>query len=120
VALTDPQSITIAAATSSLPRTNVGSNKSEYTSPDGLIKLSLAHTYGRRTRRVLRLDHSKITSDPFIPSQNTKVSVSIYTVFDMPPAGYSSADVLAIYTGFKSLYSGSSDALISKLLGGES
>jgi hypothetical protein len=120
VALTDPQSVTISSATSSLPRTNVGNNKSDYTSADGLIRLSAAHTYGRRTRRVLRLDHAKITSDPFIPSQNSKVSMSNYIVFDLPVAGYSGADALAVYTGFKALFTGSSDALISKLLGGES
>jgi len=120
VALTDPQSITISSATSSLPQTNSGNNKGEYTSADGLIRLSAAHTYGRRTRRVLRLDHSKITADPFISSTNVKVSMSNYMVFDIPPAGYSNADVLAVYVGFKALFSGSSDALISKLLGGES
>jgi hypothetical protein len=120
VALTDPQSLTVAGTTSSLPRVNVGNNKSDYMSADGLIKLSAAHTYGRRTRRVLRLDHSKITTDPFIPTQNAKVSMSTYIVFDVPVAGYAAADVKAIYDGFKSLFSASSDALVVKLLGGES
>jgi hypothetical protein len=120
VALTDPQSVTISSATSSLPRTNVGSNKSEYMSADGLIKLSAAHVYGRRTRRVLRLDHQKITADPFIPSQNAKVSMSNYIVFDTPVAGYTNAEALAVYVGFKTLITASSDALIVKLLGGES
>jgi hypothetical protein len=46
--------------------------------------------------------------------------MSNYMVFDVPPAGYSNADVLAVYAGFKTLFSGSSDALIVKLLGGES
>jgi len=69
---------------------------------------------------VLRVDHSKITSDPFIPAQNTKVSMSNYIVFDLPPAGYTNADALAVYAGLKALYTASTDALISKLLGGES
>jgi hypothetical protein len=120
MSFTDPQSITVGAATSPLPRVSVGVNRSDYLSADGLVRLSAAHTYGRRTRRVLRLDHSKITADPFLPTQNVKVGMSNYLVFDLPPAGYTNADALAVYTGFKAMFTASTDALISKLLGGES
>jgi hypothetical protein len=68
MAFADPQSVTISAVTSSLPRVSTGQGTSEYLSADGLIKLSASNAYGRRTRRVLRLDHSKITADPFIPA----------------------------------------------------
>jgi hypothetical protein len=46
--------------------------------------------------------------------------MSNYIVFDVPPAGYTNTDALAVYTGFKTLFTGSTDALIVKLLGGES
>jgi len=120
MAFSDPQSITISAVTTPLPRVSTGAGNSEYTSADGLIKLSASNAYGRRTRRVLRLDHSKITADPFIPATNAKVSMSNYIVFDVPVAGYSNAEALAVYAGFKTAFSASSDALITKLLGGES
>lgn len=120
MSFSDPQSITIGATTSSLPRTSSGAGLSEYRSSDGLIKLAANNAYGRRTRRVLRLDHSKITSDPFIPTQYSRVSMSNYIVFDMPVAGYTNAEALEVYTGFKSLFTASSDQLITKLLGGES
>lgn len=120
MAFTDPQSVTISSVAIPLPRTSVGKDTSTYMSADGLVKLSASHAYGRRTRRVLRLDHSKLTADPFIPAQNTKVSMSNYIVFDVPVAGYSSSDVTAVYQGFKALFTGTSDALITKLLGGES
>lgn len=120
MSLTDPQSITISGVTTPLPRVSTGKNSAEYLSADGLIRLSAQHAYGRRTRRVLRLDHSKLTADPFIPTQNTKVSMSNYIVFDVPVAGYTNADELAVYTGFKTLFTATSDAVISKLLGGES
>lgn len=117
----DPQSITIApAAAVSLPRISVGDDTSEYQSGDGLIKLSASHTYGKRIRRMLRVDTSKLTSDPFKPSENVKVSMSCYMVFDIPPAGYTATEALAVYTGFKGQFSASSDLLITKLLGGES
>jgi hypothetical protein len=116
----DPQSITISGVTTSLPRISVGNNESEYSSSDGLIDLKASSAYGRRTRRVLRVDHTKITADPFIPAQNTEVSMSNYIVFDLPVVGYTNAEALAVYTGFKTQFTASSDLLITKLLGGES
>jgi hypothetical protein len=120
MAFADPQSITISAVTTPLPRTSNRVNGSTYQSADGLIQLTADNAYGRRSRRVLRVDHSKITADPFIPSQNSKVSMSNYIVFDLPVAGYTNAEALAVYTGFKTAFTASSDLLITKLLGGES
>jgi len=120
MAFADPQSITISAVTTPLPRTSTGAGVAEYQSADGLIKLSAQNAYSRRTRRVLRVDHSKVTPDPFIPTNNTKVSMSNYIVFDVPVVGYTNAEALAVYTGFKTAFTASSDLLITKLLGGES
>lgn len=117
----DPQSITIApAAAASLPRISVGDDRSEYASGDGLIRMTASHDYAKRTRRMLRLDTKKVTSDPFRPSENVEVSMAVYMVFDLPPAGYTAAEALAVYTGFKTQYTATSDLLITKLLGGES
>lgn len=120
MAFSDPQSITINAVTTPLPRVSSGVHESKYSSADGLVDLSASHSYGRRTRRVLRVDHSKITADPFIPAQNSEVSMSLYMVFDLPVVGYSNTEAKHVYTGFKTLYTASSDALIDKVLGGES
>jgi len=122
MALPDPQSITISGTTIPLPRTFAEGDESVYTSSDGLVKLSVSHApaKGGRTRRLLRIDHSKLTSDPFKPSENVKVNTAQYVVFDVPPAGYTNTEILAVYTGFKTLYTASTDALITKLLGGES
>lgn len=120
MAFADPQSITISGVTTPLPRVTTGVGLADYQSADGLIHLNASNAYGRRMRRVLRVDHSKITSDPFIPANNTKVSMSNYIVFDVPVVGYTNAEALAIYTGFKTAFTASSDLLITKLLGGES
>lgn len=121
----DPQSVTLPAplaGTISLPRTSVGDGNSDYTSADGLVEMSAASqkTGKDRVRRVLRLDHSKISADPFLPSTNVKQSMSCYIVFDVPPAGYTNAEALAVYSGLKTAMAASSDTLITKLLGGES
>lgn len=120
MALSDPQTITIGGVTSSLPRVSTQGNKSLYTSADGLITLSLAHAGSNRIRRVVRVDHAKITADPFIPAQNRRVSMSNYIVFDVPSVGYTLAEAQAVWTGFKTQVTASSDALIVALLGGQS
>jgi hypothetical protein len=120
MAFTDPQSIDIGAGAVSLPRTSVGQDNSVYTSADGLLQLKASSTYGKRNRRTLRIDVTKVTSDPFIPAQNVKVSMSYYVVIDAPPVGFTATEQLNIYKGLKALQLASSDALMSKLLGGES
>jgi hypothetical protein len=119
MAFSDPQTVTISGTPISLPRVNTGNNGSEYMSSDGLVKLTASNSYGKRNRRVLRLEHSKITTDPFITSTNVKVGMSNYVVFDVPIVGYTAAEALAIWQGFKTQLSASSDALVSKLLAGE-
>jgi len=46
--------------------------------------------------------------------------MAYYVVFDLPPAGYTDAEAMQVYQGFKTLTSATSDALVTKLLGGES
>jgi hypothetical protein len=116
----DPQTVTISAVTTPLPRTSVEGDETIYQSSDGLIQMLASHDYGKRNRHLLRINHSKLTADPFIPADNVKVSMSCYIVFDVPPAGYSVTEQLAVYTGFKNQFTASTDALITKLLAGES
>jgi hypothetical protein len=122
MAFADPQSITISAVPISLPRTFAEGAESAYVSGDGLVRVSVNHTLVKQgvSRHLLRLDHSKMTTDPFKPSENVKVGTSMYMVFQTPPAGYTTTEVLAVYTGWKTWFSASSDAVITKLLGGES
>lgn len=119
---TDPQSITISGTAISLPRTSQVGDESLYTSEDGLVQLAISHESGAkgRNRRVIRVNHAKLTADPFIPAENVRVSMSNYIVFDVPAAGYTVAQAQAVWTGFKGLVTASSDAAITKLLAGES
>jgi len=119
MAFTDPQSVTISAVTTPLPRVSTGKNESSYKSADGLIELVASSAYGKRNRRVLRLNHSKIATDLYT-AENALYSMSNYIVFDVPPYGYTNAEALAVYTGFKTAFTASTDALITNLLGGES
>jgi hypothetical protein len=119
MALADPQSVTISGTAVSLPRTSSGLNSGVFTSADGAVKLTVSHTNGKRNRHFIRIDHSKIASDPFIPAQNAKSTMSFYVVADVPPAGYTVTEAKAVIDGFVSLLNASSGALILKALGGE-
>lgn len=116
MSFTDP----LVFATVPLPRTSVDGDKVEYTRGDGLVVVTADHNVGKRTRRVLRIDSSKISPDAFKPSENVKVTMSNYIVFDTPPAGYTPSEIFDIYAAFQAMYSADGHLLIHKLLGGES
>jgi len=120
MALADPQSIKISGTTTSLPRVSTSGGSSTYTSSDGTVRLTLSTQEGSRKRQTARVDVSKITADPFIPAQNSEVSMSFYIVFDRPVAGYSNAEALAVALGFIETITATSDLVLTKLLGGES
>lgn len=120
MSFSDPVKIKIGATEYELPRTSVGKNESEYTGNEGDLVVKAASAYGKRTRRTLRVDQTKITADPFIPANNTSVSMSNYIVFDLPPAGFTPAEALAVYKGFIETLQASSSKLVVQLLGGES
>lgn len=117
---TDPQSVTINAVPISLPRTSSANNAGGFTSNDGVVSELVAHTVGKRTRRVFRIDHSKIAPDPLISAQNIKYSMSFYVVADVPPTGYTVVEQKQVIDGFVTQLNASSGALITKWLGGES
>lgn len=120
MALADPQSIKISGVTTSLPRVNTGNFSSVYESSDGLIKLTLSTSESKRKRHVYRVDVEKITSDPFIPANNTSVSMSTYIVVDRPLVGYTNAEALAVVAGLLEAASAESSSDLVKLLGSES
>jgi hypothetical protein len=122
VAFADPITVTISAVPYTLPRVYSQGSETKYTTGDGLISLSANHTLVKqgRERHLVRIDHSKLTANPFDSTENMKVNMAVYTVFDLPPAGYTDAEALAIWVGFNTLQTASTNALITKLLGGES
>ncbi len=119
MAFSDPQSVTIGGTTTSLPRVSSGENTGSFQSNDGTVRLSVANQYGKRTRRTIRLEHSKIAADPLISSTNIKHSATVYMVVDTPITGYTVAEAKAIVDGLMGVLTASSGAATTKLLGGE-
>jgi hypothetical protein len=119
VSYSDPQSITINAVANSLARTSSSANAGVFTKDDGNVKLSVSHAYGKRVRRVARVDHRKVAADPLFPAQNTPYTMSVYLVVDGPVTGYSVAELKQVIDGFATWLTASTGANITKLLGGE-
>jgi len=120
MAFADPQSVTIATVAQSLPRTSAEPNKGIYKKDDGTVQLTVSHAYGKRTRRVIRLDHAKIAADPLQASTNVRLTASVYLVADTPPGyGYSVAEVKSIVDALTGYLTASSGARATQFLGGE-
>lgn len=120
MAFTDPQSLTIAGSAVSLPRVSAGINASTYQSNDGLVSELVSSTYGKRTRRAMRIGHSKIAGDPLVTTVNQKYSMSATLVVDVPVAGYTVAQQKEVVDAFVAYLAASSGAIVTKFLGGES
>lgn len=116
---TDPQSVTINAVAQSLPRTSAGTDSGIFTKDDGNVKLTVSHSYGKRTRRMLRLDHRKVAADPFTTGLNVEYSMGVYIVVDVPKVGYTIAEQKQIVDALTAYLTASSGARVTQLLGGE-
>jgi hypothetical protein len=82
--------------------------------------LSVSHTYGKRTRRTIRIDHSKISADPLVANLNTKNTMSTYIVVDVPAnGGYSVTEAKQVVDALTAYLTASSGARVTQLLGGE-
>jgi len=115
MAYSDPQTVTISGTANSLPRISSGVNSGAFSTADGTVKLSIAHQTGKRYRRTVRLEHSKIAADP-LTAANAKYSMTAYVVFDTPVVGYTVAESQAVVAGLVAWLSGTN---VGKALGGE-
>jgi hypothetical protein len=115
---TDPQALTISGTALSLPRTSSGVTSGMFNTPDGTAVLKISHAIGKRSRRTARIEHSKIAADP-LTAANTKYSMSVYVVVDVPPVGYTVAEAQAVVAGLTKWLTDTSGSNVAKLLGGE-
>lgn len=119
MAFADPQSVTIAGVAISLPRISTGANGSVYQSADGNTRLTISSTLGKRFRRTIRLQHSKIAGDPLITGTNSQYSMTAYAVVDVPRVGYTLAQQKDVVDALPAFMTASTGLATTKLLGGE-
>lgn len=115
----DPQSVTVNAVAQSLPRTGATLNQGRFAKSDGSYVLSASHSTGRRTQHRIRLDGSKIVTDPLTSDRNIPVSASVYLVVDRPITGYTNDEVVQLVAALTSWLSAGTNANAIKLVGSE-
>lgn len=115
----DPQTVTVNAIAKSLARTGTGQDTGSFATSDRAYRLSMAHSYGRRTRSTAKLQHDSLVASPLISGQNINQSVSVHIVVDRP-AGYDATLLKQDVDGFVAWLAASSGSAVTKLLGGES
>lgn len=119
MAFADPQTVTINAVAQTLPRVSSDHNAGSFSKDDGLVKLTVSHQYGKRTRRLVRLDHAKIAADPLLAGVNARFNMSVSLVIDTPTVGYTVAEAKQIGDALTAYLTASSGARLTQLLGGE-
>jgi hypothetical protein len=123
MALTDPQKFKeVSAAEVTAPRVSTGDFKSIYETSDGLNKLtvSTSETGSSRIRHLVRIDVSKLATNPFEETKKQSVSMSVYLVIDRPESGFTVTEAKKLVEGLVGLLSASTYSLTEKVIGRES
>lgn len=118
--LTDPLSITYAAAAKSMPRTGSGEAKSVYThiQSDGTtfsLDLSHATTKARRERCVARLTRRALLANPLATGQSRSLDLTVSVTFDRD-ALHTAQEAVDLFSALRGLLV---DAIALRLAGHE-
>lgn len=87
MAYADPQSVTYNAVAQSLARVSSGVNSGRFYVAGAAgsdFSLELSHQYGKRTRRMARLNVGLVNANPFATGISAYESTSAYLVLDTP------------------------------------
>lgn len=115
----DPQTVTLGGTPYTLLRVGTGLDEGRFKTADGLVGMQIAHAYGKRTRRQIRLDWKVLAADVMDSSLNVPYSLSTYLVVDAPNVGLSLTTQQNIVKGFTAFLVASSDAKTVQFLNGE-
>lgn len=119
MAYADPQSVNPGGGAVSLPRTGMAVTEGTFTAADDTLTMKVAHTRGRRIRHLVRVDLSKVSTDPLVPDQNIRSSASVHIVIDRPVNGISAAEAKVLADGLVAWAAASTGANLTKLVGFE-
>lgn len=119
MAFADPQSVNDGSA-HSLARTGQGLDTGAFRNTTDGFEMKISHSYGGRVRREVRLDQSKIVSDPLFAANNVPVGASVYLVINHPTSGFTPTQLISLTTALLGNLTASSNANLVKLVGGES
>jgi len=122
----DP-TVTFNSTTVTLPRVSQNGTVSTYQAgplsvfAGSQLQVVASHQFGRRIRRSLRLNYADNAGSTLVTGSTQPRSMSCYVVFDIPSTNaFTVVEQKALFNGLKGTWNASTDALLTKLLGGES
>lgn len=113
----DPQSVTVNTVAKSLPRVGTSLTESKYQSSDRAYTFKVRSTSGRRNLNTVRLENSKIVTDPFASDRQLPVGCSSIFTIDSPVTGYTAAELIEQVVALADWLKAGTNA--AKLVGGE-
>jgi len=120
MAVSDPITVTISGSAIPLARISTGANQSLYQSGDSLVAMKIASTYGKtRYNRVVSLEQTKISPDPFRPAENQRNSFKVNVTTNEPTTGFTIAERVAVIDAIVAALQASTKLLMTKWQGGE-
>jgi len=122
MALADPLSVTIDKEAIQLSRIATGDTSGKFQNNDKTVTLLVRPrtTAAGRRANVIQLRKKKVTTDPLVSTTNVEVEASVAVTINLPSAGFTSSDVADLYGALASLLTGSSNAVLTKIVNGES
>lgn len=119
MALSDPQTVTIAETPHSLPRVASSGRMSEYSDLDAGVDLIVSHVIGKRRRTMVKIHDEKIAPDP-LTAVNKRLDASVHLVIDSPLSGeFTRTELKDIALALTTWLSESSAANLLQVLGEE-
>lgn len=117
--LANPYVITVNAIAKSLNLTGTGPDTASYATADRAFRLLVSHSYGRKVRRVIQMQHDNLVANPLISGQFVNSNVKVHLVIESP-VGYDATVLKQDVDGFLASLTASSGAVVAKIIGGES
>lgn len=84
----EPQTVTVNAVASNLPRVAFGNRSGTFENVTDGHKLTVTHVNGKRNRSTVRFDITKTAADPLLDGVSKQYSMSVYLVIDRPLVGF--------------------------------
>lgn len=118
MSFSDPQSVTVAGTTYSLPRIVTLPTASTFQDATSVMKLDVSQQNGKINRSLARVDLKKISTDP-LTDIKLSLTASAYIVIQRPAVGFSATELKDLVVGLTTYLTASSNANLLKLVGGE-
>lgn len=89
----DPQTVTVNAVAKTLAKVDSGGLSGTFASAADGLSMRIAHTKGQRNRGSVTLKTSKLSADPFVPTNNRNYEMSQTYSFVVPEVGFSVTEI---------------------------